>query len=137
MKKKLILLIINIFYISAYTQKIPFKIIDGDIEWQETYEEDLKIKPQTIYFTEPKKKGGQYINKCFKADLFVHKKNGITSLRVRNFMFLIPPAFPEEERVSNIAINKKGFKELFVKRDAKILDGMVKKAIDEMLFGGN
>ena len=52
-------------------------------------------------------------------------------------MFLIPPAFPEEERVSNIAINKKGFKELFVKRDAKILDGMVKKAIDEMLFGGN
>ena len=137
MKKKLILLIINIFYISAYTQKIPFKIIDGDIEWQETYEEDLKIKPQTIYFTEPKKKGGQYINKCFKADLFVHKKNGITSLRVRNFMFLIPPAFPEEERVSNIAINKKGFKELFVKRDAKILDGMVKKAIDDMLFGGN
>ena len=137
MKKKLILLIINIFYISAYTQKIPFKIIDGDIEWQETYEEDLKIKPQTIYFTEPKKKGGQYINKCFKADLFVHKKNGITSLRVRNFMFLIPPAFPEEERVSNIAINKKGFKELFVKRDAKILDGMVKKAIDDLIFGGN
>ena len=137
MKKCLIMLIVFIVYQGVYTQKIPFKIINGDIEWQETYEEDLKIKPQTIYFTEPKKKGGQYINKCFKADLFVYKKNGITSLKVRNFMFLIPPAFPEEERVSNIALNKKGLKELFVKRDAKILDGMVKKAIDDMLFGGN
>ena len=137
MKKYFIILIITNVYQFVYTQKIPFKIIDGDIEWQETYEEDLKIKPQTIYFTEPKKRGGQYINKCFKADLFVYKKNGITSLKVRNFMFLIPPAFPEEERVSNIALNKKGFKELFVKRDAKILDGMVKKAIDDLLFGGN
>ena len=137
MKKYFIILIITNVYQFVYTQKIPFKIIDGDIEWQETYEEELKIKPQTIYFTEPKKKGGQYINKCFKADLFVYKKNGITSLKVRNFMFLIPPAFPEEERVSNIALNKKGFKELFVKRDAKILDGMVKKAIDDLLFGGN
>ena len=137
MKKCLIMLIVFIVYQGVYTQKIPFKIINGDIEWQETYEEDLKIKPQTIYFTEPKKKGGQYINKCFKADLFVYKKNGITSLKVRNFMFLIPPAFPEEERVSNIALNKKGFKELFVKRDAKILDGMVKKAIDDLIFGGN
>ncbi len=137
MKKCLIMLIVFIVYQGVYTQKIPFKIINGDIEWQETYEEDLKIKPQTIYFTEPKKKGGQYINKCFKADLFVYKKNGITSLKVRNFMFLIPPAFPEEERVSNIALNKKGLKELFVKRDAKILDGMVKKAIDDLLFGGN
>ena len=52
-------------------------------------------------------------------------------------MFLIPPAFPEEERVSNIALNKNGFKELFVKRDAKILDGMVKIAIDEFAFGEN
>ena len=137
MKKYLIILIITNVYQFLYTQKIPFKIIDGDIEWKETYEEDLKIKPQTIYFTEPKKKGGQYINKCFKADLFVHKKNGITSLKVRNFMFLIPPAFPEEERVSNIALNNTGFKELFVKRDAKILDGMVKKAIDNLLFGEN
>ncbi len=65
------------------------------------------------------------------------KKNGITSLKVRNFMFLIPPAFPEEERISNIALNKNGFKELFVKRDAKILDGMVKIAIDNLLFGEN
>ena len=89
MKKYLIILIITNVYQFVYAQKIPFKIIDGDIEWQETYEEDLKIKPQTIYFTEPKKKGGQYINKCFKADLFVYKKNGITSLKVRNFMFLI------------------------------------------------
>ena len=137
MKKCLIMLIVFIVYQGVYTQKIPFKIINGDIEWQETYEEDLKIKPQTIYFTEPKKKGGQYINKCFKADLFVYKKNGITSLKVRNFMFLIPPAFPEEERVSNIALNIKGFKELFVKRDAKILDGMVKKAIDDLIFGVN
>ena len=137
MKKYLIILIITNVYQFLYTQKIPFKIIDGDIEWKETYEEDLKIKPQTIYFTEPKKKGGQYINKCFKADLFVHKKNGITSLKVRNFMFLIPPAFPEEERVSNIALNNNGFKELFVKRDSKILDGMVKKAIDNLLFGEN
>ena len=137
MKKCLIMLIVFIVYQGVYTQKIPFKIINGDIEWQETYEEDLKIKPQTIYFTEPKKKGGQYINKCFKADLFVYKKNGITSLKVRNFMFLIPPAFPEEERVSNIALNKKGFKELFVNRDAKILDGMVKKAIDDLIFGVN
>ena len=137
MKKYLIILIITNVYQFLYTQKIPFKIIDGDIEWQETYEEDLKIKPQTIYFTEPKKKGGQYINKCFKADLFVYKKNGITSLKVRNFMFLIPPAFPEEERVSNIALNNNGFKELFVKRDSKILDGMVKKAIDNLLFGEN
>ncbi len=137
MKKYLIILIITNVYQFLYTQKIPFKIIDGDIEWKETYEEDLKIKPQTIYFTEPKKKGGQYINKCFKADLFVHKKNGITSLKVRNFMFLIPPAFPEEERVSNIALNNNDFKELFVKRDAKILDGMVKKAIDNLLFGEN
>ena len=137
MKKYLIILITTMVYQIGYTQKIPFKNVDGEIEWQETYEEDLKIKPQTIYFTEPKKKGGQYINKCFKADLFVYKKNGITSLKVRNFMFLIPPAFPEEERVSNIALNKKGFKELFVKRDAKILDGMVKKAIDDLLFGGN
>ena len=135
--KCLIILFINMVYQVSYSQKIPFKIIDGDLEWQETYEEDLKIKPQTIYFNEPKKKGGQYINKCFKADLFVYKKNGTTSLRVRNFMFLIPPAFPEEERVSNIAINEKGFKELFVKRDAKILDGMVKKAIDDLLFGGD
>ena len=135
MKKYFIILIITNVYQFVYTQKIPFKIIDGDIEWQETYEEDLKIKPQTIYFTEPKKKGGQYINKCFKADLFVYKKNGITSLKVRNFMFLIPPAFPEEERVSNIALNIKGFKELFVKRDAKILDCMVKVAIDNLLFG--
>ena len=132
------MLIVFIVYQGVYTQKIPFKIINGDIEWQETYEEDLKIKPQTIYFTDPKKKGGQYINKCFKADLFVYKKNGITSLKVRNFMFLIPPAFPEEERVSNIALNNNnGFKELFVKRDAKILDGMVKKAIDNLLFGEN
>ena len=137
MKKYLIILIITNVYQFLYTQKIPFKIIDGDIEWQETYEEDLKIKPQTIYFAEPKKKGGQYINKCFKADLFVYKKNGITSLKVRNFMFLIPPAFPEEERVSNIALNNNDFKELFVKRDAKILDGMVKKAIDNLLFGEN
>ena len=137
MKKYLIILITTLVYQIGYTQKIPFKIIDGDIEWQETYEEDLKIKPQTIYFTEPKKKGGQYINKCFKADLFVHKKNGITSLKVRNFMFLIPPAFPEEERVSNIALNNNSFKELFVKRDAKILDGMVKAAIDNLLFGEN
>ena len=137
MKKYFIILIITNIYQFVYTQKIPFKIIDGDIEWQETYEEDLKIKPQTIYFTEPKKKGGQYINKCFKADLFVYKKNWITSLKVRNFMFLIPPAFPEEERVSNIALNKNGFKELFVKRDAKILDGMVKIAIDNLLFGEN
>ena len=52
-------------------------------------------------------------------------------------MFLIPPAFPEEERVSNIALNNNGFKELFVKRDAKILDGMVKIAIDNLLFGEN
>jgi len=52
-------------------------------------------------------------------------------------MFLIPPAFPEEERISNIALNKNGFKELFVKRDAKILDGMVKIAIDNLLFGEN
>ena len=77
MKKCLIMLIVFIVYQGVYTQKIPFKIINGDIEWQETYEEDLKIKPQTIYFTEPKKKGGQYINKCFKADLFVYKKNEI------------------------------------------------------------
>ena len=137
MKKCLIMLIVFIVYQGVYTQKIPFKIINGDIEWQETYEEDLKIKPQTIYFTEPKKKGGQYINKCFKADLFVYKKKGVTSLKVRNFMFLIPPVFPEEERVSNIAINQNGFKELFVKRDAKILDGMVKIAIDNLLFGEN
>ena len=137
MKKFLVILIITNVCQFVYTQKIPFKIIDGDIEWQETYEEDLKIKPQTIYFTEPKKKGGQYINKCFKADLFVHKKNGITTLKIRNFMFLIPPAFPEEERVSNIALNKNSFKELFIKRDAKILDGMVKKAIDNLLFGEN
>tara|TARA_B100000575_G_C23046814_1_gene602549 strand:- start:744 stop:1157 length:414 start_codon:yes stop_codon:yes gene_type:complete len=137
MKKFLVILIITNVCQFVYTQKIPFKIIDGDIEWQETYEEDLKIKPQTIYFTEPKKKGGQYINKCFKADLFVHKKNGITTLKIRNFMFLIPPAFPEEERVSNIALNKNSFKELFLKRDAKILDGMVKKAIDNLLFGEN
>ena len=137
MKKYLIILITTMVYQIGYTQKNPFKIIDGEIEWQERYEEDLKIKPQTIYFAEPKKKGGQYINKCFKADLFVHKKNGITSLKVRNFMFLIPPAFPEEERVSKIALNKKGFKELFVKRDAKILDGMVKAAIDNLLFGEN
>ncbi len=74
MKKYFIILIITNVYQFVYTQKIPFKIIDGDIEWQETYEEDLKIKPQTIYFAEPKKKGGQYINKCFKADLFVYKK---------------------------------------------------------------
>ena len=137
MKKYFIILIITNVYQFVYTQKIPFKIIDGDIEWQETYEEELKIKPQTIYFAEPKKKGGQYINKCFKADLFVYKKNGITSLKVRNFMFLIPPAFPEEERVSNIALNKNSFKELFLKRDAKILDGMVKIAIDNLLFGEN
>ena len=137
MKKYLIILITTMVYQIGYTQKIPFKIIDGEIEWQERYEEDLKIKSQTIYFAEPKKKGGQYINKCFKADLFVHKKNGITSLKVRNFMFLIPPVFPEEERVSKIALNKNGFKELFVKRDAKILDGMVKVAIDNLLFGEN
>ena len=137
MKKYFIILIITNVYQFVYTQKIPFKIIDGDIEWQETYEEELKIKPQTIYFAEPKKKGGQYINKCFKADLFVYKKNGITSLKVRNFMFLIPPAFPEEERVSNIALNKNSFKELFLKRDAKILDGMAKIAIDNLLFGEN
>ena len=137
MKKYLIIFITTMVYQIGYTQKIPFKIIDGEIEWQERYEEDLKIKSQTIYFAEPKKKGGQYINKCFKADLFVHKKNGITSLKVRNFMFLIPPVFPEEERVSKIALNKNGFKELFVKRDAKILDGMVKVAIDNLLFGEN
>ena len=49
-------------------------------------------------------------------------------------MFLIPPAFPEEESLSlgyqKLLLNKKDFKELFVKRDAKILDGMVKAAID-------
>ena len=52
-------------------------------------------------------------------------------------MFLIPPAFPEEERVSNIAIKDKEFKELFIQRDAKVLDGMVKRAIDDLLFGEN
>ena len=114
MKKYFIILIITNVYQFVYA-KIPFKIIDGDIEWQETYEEDLKIKSQTIYFAEPKKKGGQYINKCFKADLFVHKKNGITSLKVRNFMFLIRPAFPEEERVSNIALNNKWFQRAICK----------------------
>ena len=57
MKKYFIILIITNVYQFVYTQKIPFKIIDGDIEWQETYEEDLKIKPQTIYFAEPKKGG--------------------------------------------------------------------------------
>ena len=81
MKKCLIMLIVFIVYQGVYTQKIPFKIINGDIEWQETYEEDLKIKPQTIYFTEPKKKGGQYINKCFKADLFVYKKKWNNKLK--------------------------------------------------------
>ena len=56
MKKYLIILITNLVYQIGYTQKIPFKIIDGEIEWQERYEEDLKIKSQTIYFAEPKKK---------------------------------------------------------------------------------
>ena len=137
MIKYIIILITTLIYIKTYIQKFPFKIIEGDIEWQESYEEDLKIKPQTIYFKEPDKKGGQYVNKCFKADLFVYKNNGITRLKVRNFMFLIPPAFPEEERVSNIAIKDKEFKELFIQRDAKVLDGMVKRAIDDLLFGEN
>ncbi len=56
MKKYSIILFINMAYQVSYSQKTPFKIIDGDLEWQETYEEDLKIKPKTIYFTEPKKK---------------------------------------------------------------------------------
>ena len=56
MKKHLIILITTMIYQIGYTQKNPFKIIDGEIEWQERYEEDLKIKPQTIYFAEPKKK---------------------------------------------------------------------------------
>ncbi|MBF12511.1 MAG: hypothetical protein CMC63_10095 [Flavobacteriaceae bacterium] len=135
--KKIIIAFTFLICTNAYSQEIPFKIIDGDIEWEELYAEDLDIESQTIFFTAPNKKGGEYVNKCEQADLYVYKKNGITRLRVRNFMFIVPPTFPELERVANIAINEKGFKKHFIIRDAKILDGMVKKSIDDLLGYGD
>ena len=111
--KKLFLLL---FLISSktYCQEIPFKIIGGDIEWQKVFDEDLNIEPQTIFFRKPSELGGQYINTCQQADLYVDKKDGKTRLRVRNFLFKLPPLFPEFELVASVALTRKGFKKSFI-----------------------
>ena len=95
------------------------------------YEKDLNIEPQTIFFSKPSKLGGIYINRCEQADLYVEKKDGRTRLRVKKFLFK-----PDLERVATIALTKKGFRKSFVKRDAKILEGMIQKTIDDLLEAG-
>ena len=57
MKKYFIILIITNVYQFVYTQKIPFKIIDNDIEWQETYEEELKLNHKQFTLLNQKKRG--------------------------------------------------------------------------------
>ena len=129
--KKTVIVIALLICLNAYCQEIPFKIVGGDIEWQKVYEKDLNIEPQTIFFSKPSKLGGIYINRCEQADLYVEKKDGRTRLRVKKFLFK-----PDLERVATIALTKKGFRKSFVKRDAKILEGMIQKTIDDLLEAG-
>ena len=112
--KKLILLLIFSTTLVGQNEAGNFKITGGDIEWQKVYEEDLDIEPQTIFFKKPSKIAGQYITNCSQADLYVDRKDGRTRLRVRNFLFKIPPTFPELELVASIALNRKGFKKNFI-----------------------
>ena len=123
--------------LSAYTQETPFKIIGGDIEWQKVYEEDLNIEPQTIFFRKPSKLAGLYINTCQQADLYVDKKDGRTRLRIRNFLFKMPPLFPELELVASVATTKKGFRKSFIKRDAAALEEMIITTINDLLGTGS
>ncbi len=107
-------------------------------EMQKVYEEDLNIEPQTIFFKKPSKIAGQYITNCSQADLYVDRKDGRTRLRVRNFLFKLPPTFPELELVASIALNRKGFKKNFINRDASVLEEMINATIDDLLgIGGD
>lgn len=132
------------FTTNAYCQEIPFKMIGGDIEWQQVYEEDLNIEPQTIFFTRPEKTTGIgiYIVFCEQADLYVDRKDGRTRLRVRNFQYR-PPTLGgsgDLSRVATVAIkaNKKEFRKSFVTRDAVHLDAMIKTTLDDLLgIGGD
>mgnify|MGYP006906293961 CR=1 FL=1 len=136
--KKLFITLTFLISTNAYCQEIPFEIIGGDIEWQKVYEEDLNIEPQTIFFKKPSKIAGQYITNCSQADLYVDRKDGRTRLRVRNFLFKIPPTFPELELVASIALNRKGFKKNFINRDASVLEEMINATIDDLLgIGGD
>lgn len=136
--KKLILLLIFSTTLVGQNEAGNFKITGGDIEWQKVYEEDLDIEPQTIFFKKPSKIAGQYITNCSQADLYVDRKDGRTRLRVRNFLFKIPPTFPELELVASIALNRKGFKKNFINRDASVLEEMINATIDDLLgIGGD
>tara|TARA_R100001480_G_scaffold36892_2_gene49617 strand:+ start:600 stop:1076 length:477 start_codon:yes stop_codon:yes gene_type:complete len=145
--KKLILLLLFIPLVSfSQTALGDFKIVDGEIVWQKVYKEKLEIESQDITLKAtglPKLTTTIWLQNMEGAKLIAEHKDGRTRVTIKD-IYSIDGASYEVYNVSTnpnkptyaheiYVKNRKGvFKNIFLKKDGKLLNDIIIKEIKNL-----
>ena len=132
----------------SQTEFVNYKIKEGKLIWQKVYEEDLRIESQKIELRAvglPTFTTTFWLTDIAGAKLKVQKKDGRTRLTVYDIYSIsstrldmgmveenVTPTYAGEIYISK----KKGvFKNLFLKKDGRLIHKIIESKIEELLEG--
>ncbi len=139
MKKLLWLL----FFVSGLVHgQFPFTINSNyELIWTKTYDSHIDVDSQEIKLTVGTNTFYNqwniaiYLRDLQSADLVVQHKDGKTRFLVKNIKSLTKfTAFDTEPELINDVVIKKGeFRKLFLKRDSRILNEIIERAVKSII----
>ena len=145
MKKTLLILLLSTSVV-AQTELGNFKLDDGKIIWQKVYEQDLPLESQDIELRAvglPTMTTTFWLSDIAGAKMRVQKKEGRTRITLRDIYSVSSIKIDlgvVEENVKPVYAsdiyykrNKNSFIKLFVRKDAKLIDEIIERAIKELL----
>lgn len=148
MKKIFVIILLGFLSSSVFAQTEigNFKIVDGKVIWQKVFEQDLEIESQDVELRAvglPLMTTTFWLSDIAGAKLKVDKKDGRTRLTFSDIFSIsstkldfgqveqnVKPSYLNEIYVNN----KKGvFKNLFLKKDGKLINDIIELKIKELL----
>tara|TARA_B110000459_G_C16231769_1_gene325287 strand:+ start:117 stop:578 length:462 start_codon:yes stop_codon:yes gene_type:complete len=144
--KKLILLLIFSTTLVAQTEVGNFKIVDEEIIWQKVYEEDLPLESQDVELRAiglPVMTTTIWLSNIAGAKMKIDKKDGKTRVTIIDIYSVsntqmdfgvvkenIKPSYADEIYYKR---KKRVFSRLFMRKDNKLINVIIEKAIDKLL----
>ena len=132
MKKLLLLLLIA--PVLGFGQT-PFNInSNNELTWSKVYDSHIDIESQLINLSNQKSGVAIYIRDIHSADLVVHHKDDKTRLLVKNIKSFT--SLDDEPSLINktvINTNKGEYRKFFLKRDSKVLNEIIERAVNSII----
>lgn len=144
--KNLVLFILLTTTVTAQTELGNFKLEDGKVIWQKVYEQDLPLESQDVELRAvglPTMTTTIWLSDIAGAKMIVQKKEGRTRITLKDIYSVsstkidlgvveenVKPSYASEIYYKR---KKNSFSKLFIRKDAKLINEIIEKAIKELL----